>query len=232
MNSTLTYDDLEIEILQSTFRPHELVAKACALTQKQDFINVTGSKNHGNLIKYLFTANHTSPFEHAYITFLISNVSRSFLAQITRHRMGSFTSASQHYQRYDNYPNILDPQMLDLEEVGTFLEQANAMYSHLIANAIPKEEARQILPNAKGVNIIWTVNARSLLNLFNQRLCKRNVKEMLNFAQQLHIICIKWFPDLFKHASPDCTKTGSDGYCTQGHMQADVCKKAGIKRRE
>ena len=227
----LTYYDLEIEVIQETLHPTWLIAKACAMTQKQDLVNVSGSKNHGNLIKYLFTANHTSPFEHAYITFLISNVSRSFLAQITRHRMGSFTSASQHYQRYDNYPNILDPQMLDMEEVVQFLDQADEMYSHLIANTVPKEEARQILPNAKAVKILWTLNARSLINFFNQRLCKRNVKEMLNFAQQLLLVCIDWFPDLFKHAGPDCTKTGSNGYCTQGHMQADVCKKAGIKRR-
>ncbi len=229
MSDTLTYDDLEIEVIQSTFCPSELVAKACAITQKQDLINVTGSKNHGNLIKYLFTANHTSPFEHAFITVLISNVSRSFLAQITRHRIGSFTSASQHYQRYDNYPNILDPHMINIEQVKQFLSQVDEMYSHLITHAVPKEEARQVLPNAKAVNILWTVNARSLINFFNQRLCERNVKEMRMFAQALLLVCINWFQDLFKWVGPDCKVLGG---CTQGHMKAIKCQSANIPNFE
>lgn len=226
MNNTLTYDDLEIEVMQSTHNPDSLVAVACTLTQKQASVYPMESGTHSKLIKYLFTANHTSPFEHAYITFIISNVSRSFLAQITRHRMGSFTSASQHYQKYDGYPNILDPRMVDMLGVKTFLTQANEMYSHLIAHAMPKEEARQVLPNAKAVNILWTVNARSLINFFNQRLCERNVKEMRAFAQQLLLVCINWFPDLFKLVGADCEVLGG---CTQGKMKAQECIDAGIE---
>ena len=225
MTKLLKYSDIRIEVMQCTPYPDNLVASACSITQKQSLHKINVGADYGKLIKYLFTANHTSPFEHAYITFLITNVSRSFLAQITRHRMGSFTSASQHYQKYDSYPNVLNPEMISMEEVSQFLEQADAMYSYLISNNIPKEEARQVLPNAKAVNILWTVNARSLINFFNQRLCRRNVEEMANFARRLLIECKKWFPDLFELVGPDCITLGG---CTQGRMKSQECIDAEI----
>ena len=110
-------------------------------------------------------------------------------------------------------------------EVVELLEQANQMYKHLISVAVPKDEARQILPNAKAVNIMWTVNARSLINFFNQRLCKRNVNEMYYFALKLHNICMLWIPELFDLVGPDCEVWGG---CTQGKMKAQECVDGGI----
>ena len=224
MNRFMTYDDLRIEVIQCTQNPNKIIAIACNLTQRQD-VDDDGAATP-QLIEYLFTANHTSPFEHVYATFLLMNVSRSFLAQITRHRMGSFTSSSQHYQKYDTYPNVLDPSALSLEGVKDFLDQADEMYRYQIERGIPKEEARQTLPNAKAVNLLWTINARSLLNFFNQRLCKRNVQEMYLFAEELHAVCMEWWPTLFTHAGPDCITLNG---CRQGHMKAEVCKDAEIQ---
>ena len=218
----LTYNNMKITVRQRSQTPNIIVALACNLTQRQ---SISNEEAPAKLIKYLFDANHTSPFEHIYSTFLIENVSRSFLAQITRHRMGSFTSASQHYQKYDIYPNILDPRIVDMESVRYICNKADEIYSRLIVNNIPKEEARQILPNAKAVNLLWTVNARSLINFFNQRLCKRNVQEMHLFATELLNKCIKWWPELFELVGPDCVTLGG---CTQGRMKAKTCKDANV----
>jgi thymidylate synthase (FAD) len=216
-----TYDDMQLTLLRWTGDPERLITQACALTQKKNIGNIVfDNKKTAKLIKYLVTANHTSPFEHISITLLIEDVSRSFLAQITRHRMGSFTSASQHYTKYDSFPNILDPGMITLEGIAEFLKKADSMYNYCIECGIPKEEARQVLPNAKAVNIMWTLNARSLINFLNQRLCKRNVGEMITFAQKLQIILMDWFPILFEHIGPDCEMLGG---CTQGQMKAKVC---------
>ncbi len=48
-------------------------------------------------IDRLGSYGHESPFEHASFTFGISNASRSLLAQITRHRIASFSVKSQRY---------------------------------------------------------------------------------------------------------------------------------------
>ena len=57
--------------------------------------------------------------------------------------------------------------MVTLEGVADFLKRADNMYNYCIESGIPKEEARQVLPNAKAVNLMWTVNARSLVNSLN-----------------------------------------------------------------
>lgn len=220
MSNIKSYDDLRIKTVQSTKHPRELVALACNLTQKRKIEVNISEVTSVKLVEYLFKANHTSPFEHCFITFLLENVSRSFLAQITRHRMGSFTSASQHYTTYHKFPNIIDPRMVNMDEVVQFLNQADEMYSHLISVGIPKEEARQVLPNAKAVNLLWTVNARSLINFFNQRSCKRNVDEMYYFAVKLRNQCLVWWPELFNLVGPDCETLGG---CTQGKMKAKEC---------
>ena len=223
MNDTfLSYDDLKLTVWQCTQNPNRITSLACAITQKKE---TSSDKLSAKLIRFLFEADHTSVFEHSYITFLIENVSRSFLAQITRHRMGSFTSASQHYQRYDSYPNILHPIMVAMEAVHYLCNKADSTYEYLISTGIPKWEARQILVGAKAVNILWTVNARSLINFFNKRLCKRNIPEMQNFAERLQEECIEWWPELFNLVGPDCVTLGG---CTQGHMRAEVCKNAEI----
>ena len=83
------------------------------------------------------------------------------------------------------------------------------------------EEARQILPNSKAVNILWTINARSLINFFHQRLCYRNVEEMRIFADRMHAVCMGWFPQLFQFVGPECTFMKR---CNQGKMMAPQCK--------
>ena len=224
------YNDMDINIIRATKNPHQIVASACQLTQRKDIGGAMSSTKTKKLIKYLLDANHTSPFEHAVISLLIQNVSRSFLAQITRHRMGSFTSASQHYTKYSGFPNILSRNLLytgdtvDNEMVKQHLDGCDSFYEYLISKGIPKEEARQVLPNAKAVNILWTVNARSLVNFFNQRLCLRNVEEMYTFACKLKLICFNWFPELFDFVGPDCVLLGG---CTQGKMKAKECVENG-----
>jgi len=167
---------MKIEVLQSTENTNALLHDACMITQKKRI------KDIAQTIRYLVSANHTSMFEHMSMTLLITSVSRSFLAQITRHRIASYTASSQHYQEYDIYPNVMCNNMAKSEAVRIFCKETDTFYNILINSGVPKEEARQILIGAKAVNIIWTINARSLMNFLNLRLCKRNVKEMYLFG--------------------------------------------------
>jgi len=217
MKKLLTYYDCKIDVIQCTQNPNKMVRVASRITQHRvdDYNTEVDKYSTKHLIKYILTANHTSIFEHCYITVYITNVSRSVLAQITRHRMGSFTSASQHYQEYDEYPNIMHANMYKDPEVQDLLESVDKCYKRLIASGVPKEEARQILPNAKAVNILWTVNARSLINFLNLRLCERNVHEMVSFANKMRDVTIEWWPELFSLVDADCIMHKE---CRQGRM--------------
>ena len=86
MSKFKSYDDLRIKVVQSTKHPREIIALACNLTQKQSIeINIS-EITAVKLVEYLFKANHTSPFEHCYITFLLENISLTpfkFLTTLT-----------------------------------------------------------------------------------------------------------------------------------------------------
>ena len=71
MTKVLSYNKMIIEVIQSTLNPCNVVNIACNITQKQDF---KASIDMRKLIKYLFAANHTSLFEHCYITFMIKKI--------------------------------------------------------------------------------------------------------------------------------------------------------------
>ena len=219
-----TYNDIIIKVIRQTPKPGEVVQLACDVTQKAELLSPTSITS--TLCKYLLDAEHTSVFEHASITLLIQGVSRSWLAQTTRQRMSSPTSGSQHYQDYRDYPMSVSPDLTDLEKLGIdeFLARELEIYSNLVDNGLPPEEARQILSNAATTNFLWTINARSLVEFLNKRLCERNVQEMRIFARRLHMICNTWFPELFKHVGPQCKMLG---VCKQGKMKALKCIEGG-----
>lgn len=208
------YSDIEVLLLRQTEAPRELVEMALNITMKQDF----GVKNKdlSGLIKSIIEMNHTSPLEHVGYTFLIKGASRSFLAQITRHRMSSFTSGSQHYQNYFGYNFRVSDKYKDNPKIKEAAKQAIKLYADLIHDGIPKEEARQILPNGMENNLLYTVNARSLMNFLNLRLCERNTEEIRTVAKKIYNLVQPTLPELWDNVGPDCYMFGK---CSQGKMK-------------
>jgi thymidylate synthase (FAD) len=214
----LPYTAASVELMQVTPNPEKLISTALRITMKADLDSDIPKVNH-KLCKYLLDAEHTSLLEHVVYTFLLKNVSRSFLAQITRHRMASYTSGSQHYQDYSEYPCVVHPVFIEDESAKAFmnisLTNSFEEYSYLIReHGVPVYEARQILPNAAAVNILWTINARSLVNFLKLRLCYRNVDEMQMFAERVLSWARQHFPALFDNVGPQCFMDK----CKQGKM--------------
>ena len=208
-----TYDDIQVCILQSTHDPLEMIGLASNITMKKDF----NEQINPALIKRLIDMNHTSLFEHINYTFLIKGASRSFLAQMTRHRIASYTSGSQHYQNYSECPTIISKKHINDFAFKQYLNDAMENYQSLISQGIPHEEARQILPNAMENNLIVTMNARSLMNFFNLRLCRRNTEEIRVVALKLRELLSLHFPELWEQIGPDCFMTK----CKQGKMSCN-----------
>lgn len=228
------YEDMSVEILQSSDNPAAQVGIACAITQKQD-LDIPEPATF-QLCQALLDAEHTSVFEHVYYTFLIQDISRSLLAQVTRQRHASPTSGSQHYQKYQNYPCMIHPDIhsnalksstVDRTAVQSIAETALTdsvkAYTTLGVLNVPREEARQVLPNACAVNLLWTINARSLIVFLRQRTCNRNVYEMRIFANRVLSLVTEHFPELFQHIGPQCFMDAhfsrDNGGCRQGKMQ-------------
>lgn len=207
-----TYEDIKVSLLRTTENPKQLLALALDTTQKRDPKTRSKDGLSNNTIRAVYEMNHGSVFEHIYFTFFIEGASRSFLAQITRHRMASFTSGSQHYQDYSDFQASFHPSMSADIEVAEAMKNINELYKRLIKRGIDKSEARQVLPNCAANNLLITINARSLANFFNLRICRINTIEILTVAIKMRGLVRNYLPGLFDWVGPDCVEIGK---CSQ-----------------
>lgn len=77
------------------------------------------------------------------------------------------------------------------------------------------ENARYILPNACETKIVVTMNARTLLNFFELRTCRRAQTEIREVAEKMYWLCLEVAPSIFKNRVASCI---SRGRCTEGKM--------------
>ena len=93
-------------------------------------------------VEKLASLGHLSPFEHASFTFGAEGVSRALLAQITRHRVASFSVQSQRYVKQNGGAYLVPPSVAALgeEAVARFEAQMDAIwnfYGEWLAAGIP-----------------------------------------------------------------------------------------------
>ena len=144
---------------------------------------------------------HTSVAEHVSASFRIEGISRSCLAQLTRHRMASFSVMSQRYCEIDGDDwYVIPPSVIEAgEEVGfcAEMDKAAKAYRRLLAKGVKKEDARFLLPEATKTSLIMTINVRSMMNFLSLRLEKSaqwEIRELANaMVQTLKEIGGEWF---------------------------------------
>lgn len=196
--------------------PADICCMAISNTQQSAIHKLPGymAGSQQQLIQRVAKMGHTSVFEHASMTLVVDNVSRGCMDQITRHRMCSFTCSSTHYEPHEDAIYLVDPRAYEDRVLIAASQQAHEDY--IKARNVYGPEARQHLPLALSCRIIWTINARSLINFLRLRLCKRNMHEVQMVAKQVLERAESWFPELFDSniALPECTR----GTCDQGHM--------------
>lgn len=218
-----------ISLNKSHEKPEEFIANIVNLTfskrlntsDNPEEMILNTEKANINTLKNVCEMNHTGMLEHVNCTYLIQGASRSFLSQITRHRLFSFVSASQHYMDYSDFADFVIP--IEIEKLGQkyidiYLEsnkETLKKYKELITSGIDPSVARQVLPNSMRNNLIVTGNLRQWLNFLNLRLCNRNTSEIQYVALLIKEDLNKYVPTIAKYMNPDCVTLGK---CTQKHM--------------
>jgi thymidylate synthase (FAD) len=162
---------------------------------------------------------HESPIEHASYTFAVEGVSRALLAQLTRHRIASYSVQSQRYVDKSDFDYIIPPSIAAdtrlAEEYRATMHELALYYTDLVEQYnIPNEDARFVLPNACDTRIIFTMNARSLHNFFHLRCCNRAQWEIRELAWQMLELVRPLAPYVFVDAGPTCVRDG----CHEGKM--------------
>lgn len=238
---------MKVYLLAHTENPEKIVAAAAKLCYANAEVSelmdgLTEEKTNDFIDMLLNQLGHESPIEHANFTFAIEGVSRSLLAQITRHRHASFSVQSQRYVRLDNFSYVVPPSIADDEAARAVFEESmrrdaedyeriveilkekytnenleNGMPPKKAANRAEKraiEDARFVFPNACETKMVMTMNARSLHNFFRQRCCNRAQWEIHALADEMLKLVYPVAPAIFKSCGPACL----NGPCPEGKM--------------
>lgn len=237
---------MNVELLQHTPEPEKIIAAAAKLCYSSSgidgILDGLDEEKTEKFLKRLMSMGHESPIEHITFTFGIEGVSRSLLAQFTRHRIASYSVKSQRYVKEGQFEFITPPEIENIPEakaaflkamdddVKAYNELADILfekhYADMIAagmdegkakNAAEKkaiEDARYVLPNACETKMIATLNARSLMNFFHHRCCERAQWEIRDLACRMLALAKEVAPTLFSKAGPRCV----NGPCPEGAM--------------
>lgn len=202
-----------VKLINYSPNPEKIIAiaaKMCYSDKNIDEIIKSLTKSQINKsVKSIINSKHESVIEHTSFTFFIGNISRACMAQLTRHRMASFSVKSQRYVKEDNFKYIIPATIgSDNESKIIFTNMMKLIqnnYNKLLFNKnIDKEDSRYLLPNSCTTQLIMTMNARSLMNFFRLRCCYRAQEEIRLVANKMMKECKNVAPLLFKHAGPDC----------------------------
>lgn len=236
----------KVTLLAYTPDPEKLVAAAAKLcysaSSPQTLLDGLTPEKTESFLQMLQTIGHESPIEHVSFTFGIEGVSRSLLAQITRHRIASYSVQSQRYVREKDFSYVTPPEIAaipqarqlyeqTMRQIGESYDQLAALLKEkhtqtLMAEGLDEksagkkaekmaiEDARFVLPNACDTQMVVTMNARSLLNFFRHRCCNRAQWEIREVAYQMLALVYEVAPSLFENAGAPCVR----GDCPEGKM--------------
>lgn len=228
---------MKVELLTYTPDPEKVVASAAKLCYSKSDIEtlmkgLTEEKVDSFLDK-LSSMGHQSPQEHVSFTFGIEGVSRSLLAQITRHRVASFSVQSQRYVDMSTASFVVPQEIKENGLEGIFMESVNSSLNYYNklkkiltdiyvkegiteakASKKAQEDARFVLPEACSTKIIMTMNARELNHFFRLRCCNRAQWEIRELATEMLRLVYPVAPKLFANAGPSCV----GGTCPEGAM--------------
>ena len=235
-----------VNLIAHTSDPEKTIAAAAKLCYSDAHIEtllegLTPEKTAA-FLQRLSDVGHASPIEHASFTFGIEGVSRTFLAQITRHRIASFSVQSQRYVRLEDFRYVIPPEIEAIPEAkAQFIDAMNddaRRYLDLVksleetharrlmaegmdektartkAGKQANEDARFVLPNACETKMVMTMNCRSLINFFHLRCCNRAQWEIRAVADQMLRLVLPLAPHIFAAAGPRCLT----GPCPEGRM--------------
>lgn len=167
----------------------------------------TDCDDYDRALRGAMASGHESVLEHASFTFRVEGVSRVLLAQLTRHRLASYSVQSQRYCRLTD-TRVITPETISDSHLGnTYAAMASdciALYQQMVAEGIPEEDARYILPQAITTKLIVTMNARELRHFFSLRCCNRAQWEIRELADRMLEIVHEIAPELFRNAGCAC----------------------------
>lgn len=198
---------MEVKLIRYTRDSEELAGMAATVCTRSD--------NWEKALKTALKSGHESVLEHITFTFEISGISRITLAQLTRHRLASYSVESQRYVSQAEQDYVM-PESIRMDDTTNRIYRlamvdAKELYERLISMGVPQEDARYCLPQSFCTRLYMTANARELLHFFSLRCCERAQWEIRELALRMLRLCIEVCPVIFENAGPGCVR----GHCPE-----------------
>lgn len=150
--------------------------------------------SYERFLRSIIKRGHTSVLEHGKVTLEVVT-GRDVLAEITRHRICSFSVQSQRYVQADKNggiafikPHYYVPPEGDLIDAKMYvasrawevdMQYIEAAYARNVNEyGLPPEDARKVLPNSAATQLVLTTNFRELLHIIELRTSVRAYPEM------------------------------------------------------
>lgn len=207
---------MKVELIDKTPHALELLifTKSTRLQADQtlkDIILWAHEKKLGELAYMKDTIK--SSWEFVNYTFAISGVSRAFTHQLVRTRNGRYAQESQ--RTVDVRENgVVDPKFPVPDEDGLLelwygaIRDSFDAYVALIAEGMPVQDARGVLPTATATSIIAQFSLRTLHEMAITRLCVRTQGEYQNVFRAMKDEVVKLHPWAEPFIRVGCAQNG------------------------
>jgi len=191
---------MKVEMVRHTEEPERMIARAARISHQSQG---KGLEDDRRLIGDLLEWNHLSPLEFGDATFFVDGISRSCLAQLTRHRLASFMVRSMRYVEQRAEEAVIPPTVKDQEAKDEFrqgISKSFELYQKLLEEGIPKEDARFVLPIGSQTSLYIKANFREYRHIIKLRggeEAQWEIRELaLEMLDQLYGIAPSVFADL------------------------------------
>jgi len=234
---------MEVRLLEATENPERVICRAARNDYLSEYVadmtfeevmepmqgDSLEAKMRTLIGERLLRHGHFGPFEHAQATFAIEGLSRSCMAQLTRHRHVSFDVQSMRYVSFDDVspeavedgamvvtpPSASDPDWVGRNQEGgaadeetierreelfsRSVRQSVEDYQELLDLGMPPEDARFVLPIGTEVNVVMSLNARMLMHVADMRAAADAQWEIRQLTEAVLDLAAEWCPLTFEH---------------------------------
>lgn len=193
-NGNASFGELMDSISPADDAPDGVIDAVDVESDSEESSDVLARKVYA-LCDRLLSHGHYGPFEHPQLTITVKGVSRSLMAQLTRHRHVTFDIQSMRYVEFEDantvdipeldtanpagrnaelesvYADMSDETLLSSRHVAYqgAIEQAIDAYNDLLEMGVAPENARMVLPIGTKVNMTFSLNPRTLLHVADMR---------------------------------------------------------------
>ena len=190
----------------------EVCASAARISTTQGdagalFQQAQGNPKNRDLIRKVLASGHRSVAEHAVFSIALENVSVYVEQFFIECRLASFTVKSRRYVDFSGLGYYIPPE-LEGEARASYQKYMDGLfgaYQAILADGVPKEDARFLLPYSLCSNFYCTLNARELARVIQAMRTGRGrgIPELQDLARQLEEQLEERFPCLLSELYGD-----------------------------